>query len=110
MEKKNSNTELPKALILHEDPTAVRPTSYLIGKTEEGAFRTASAKEYPIHLNRAFAASVASSLRRWTLANGDDAAAGPGATEVIEIFGQKLADIAARAEHGELFPDYQPRS
>eukprot|EP00435_Cladocopium_sp_Y103_P052375 s1176_g16.t1 len=111
-----SNTELPKALSLNEDPHALRPTSYLIGKTEEGAYRTAKAKEYPIHLNRAFADALTSSLAKWTLANpphGGDGDAGDAAVngaDRIEPLGLKLAELAASAEHGKLLPDYQPKS
>eukprot|EP00438_Fugacium_kawagutii_P022960 Skav226797 [mRNA] locus=scaffold8:603244:608673:- [translate_table: standard] len=39
----------------------VRPQYALIGKERSGEYRTASAKEYPLHLNRAFAAAMSAS-------------------------------------------------
>eukprot|EP00435_Cladocopium_sp_Y103_P046126 s1260_g13.t1 len=94
-----SRVDLPGALERNQDPSAVRPRQHLLGKHDDGSYRTSKAKEYPQRLNTAFAEAIKSFMALRTLANGPIDA---------EPFGQKLANLGTSAERGSICPDYQP--
>jgi hypothetical protein len=96
---KYSNRDLPTAILACHDPNAKRPVQVLLGKHQDGSYRTSKAKEYPPLLNRAFAMAIGQAMRRWSLTSGCPQA---------EEYGLELERIAICTEYDELRPDYQP--
>ena len=94
-----SNGSLPRALTACELQNITRPTVHLLGRDENGHFRTAKAKEYPSALSRAFAHFFSERLGRLTPA-GEAQEAHPEVFEFIEH--------SARMTGGQMMPDYQP--
>ena len=95
-----SNGSLPKALAACELADVTKPTGSLLGRDENGCFRTAKAKEYPSALSRAFAHFFSERLPRLTTP-GVEYAAHPEIFEFIEH--------SARLDSGgHMMPDYQP--
>jgi len=96
----HSNGSLPKALAACELADVTKPTGSLLGRDENGCFRTAKAKEYPSALSRAFAHFFSERLPRLTTP-GVEYAAHPEIFEFIEH--------SARLDSGgHMMPDYQP--
>eukprot|EP00434_Breviolum_minutum_P016134 symbB.v1.2.014218.t1/scaffold1036.1/size142803/5 len=50
---------LPAIMKSKEDPSAIRPTTSLVGTSHDGSFRTGRAKEYPTGMNDALASCIA---------------------------------------------------
>lgn len=97
-----SNARLGDALAQCEVAQPVRPTAFLIGRSETGEFRTACAKEYPSKLNQSFALAIKAKLD-WTRKG----------TEVpvplVDTYGKFLAERSACMDCGiRMMPDYQP--
>ena len=94
-----SNGSLPSALQRCEIPDAIKPTVALLGRDEEGRFRTAKAKEYPSALSRAFALFFSDRLTRLNIKGCPQAAD-------AEVF--DFVALAACLDSGSMMPDYQP--
>ena len=97
---KPTNSNVPKALEECAIPGAQRPTTHLIGRNDDGTYKTSKAKEYPAQLNKAFAQAIFRAMYHWPLAPSE--AGG-------ESFGAELARTATCTEYSEICPDYQPR-
>lgn len=83
-----------------EDSSAIKPTQALIGKTANGAYRTACAKEYPAGLCEAFAASFWASIQRRALLD---------TTDIVPDVATEFAALSAYVDHGQMMqPDFQP--
>ena len=96
-----SNDSLPRALQAHEMPEAIKPTVHLLGRAEDGTFRTAQAKEYPSALSKAFAAFFSDCLQRHQHRFTGDA---EQADHVMQEFIRHSSAMA----NGAMMPDYQP--
>ena len=94
-----SNGSLPSALQRCEIPDAIKPTVALLGRDEEGRFRTAKAKEYPSALSKAFALFFSDRLTRLNIKGCPQEAD-------AEIF--DFVALAACLDSGSMMPDYQP--
>lgn len=79
-----SNSNLPKALEECAIPGAQRPTTHLIGRNDDGSYKTSKAKEYPAQLNKAFAQAIFRAMYHWPLAPSEAGA---------ESFGVELERI-----------------
>ena len=88
-----SNTNLPLALGACIDRSAAQPTQHLIGRCNDGTFKTMRAKEYPGRLNQAFALVIANSISHWHLTSGPCH---------HEPYGLQLAVIPARTEYSSI--------
>jgi hypothetical protein len=80
-----------------------KPSTPLIGRSDDGTFRTSAAKEYPAALNQALAMAFlsGSSIRRLPR---------PACLErtVEEALGAELAQLSACPDGGSYLPDFQP--
>ena len=100
--------DLPSTMRSYENNSLPKPTCPLVGRNQQGGFKTSAAKEYPAAMNEALAASI---VRRLTMA--DDLHLG----ECPEVMPQDLLCFtnslhAASSEIDELrsfLPDYQGR-
>ena len=93
-----ANTAVDQHLPLWELQDAMKPSLALIGKQEDGSYRTAIAKEYPSRLN----AGLAQCATRFPHVFGCETAT-PWSELACE-----LAKLSASLEGGQMQPDYQP--
>jgi hypothetical protein len=82
----------------------VKPVTHLIGRAEDGSYRTSAAKEYPPGMNRSFAESFWLRIQHRFQQHGSSVC-----TEEVPVLAQELAQISASVDHGkQIMPDYQP--
>ena len=91
---------LPRVLQAHELSGIAKPTTYLLGRTEDGTFKTAQAKEYPKSLSKAFAAFFSESIRRNSHRFFADV------EELDQMFFEFVRQCSGFT--GAMMPDYQP--
>lgn len=95
-----------KALHDNMDPLLTRPNNPLHGRTADGAFRTAAAKEYPSLLCRALIIATLPGLKHRIAQHGT--VQGPDLTAAETTWLKSLYSAACRSSlSGKFLPDFQ---
>jgi len=99
-----ANVVIPQTFAANEQHNLVKPVIQLIGRAEDGSFRTSAAKEYPPGMNRSFAESFWHRIQFRFQQHGPSTS-----TEEFPSLALELATTSASVDHGQkLMPDYQP--
>ena len=87
-------------------PGAERPTSEIIGKNSEGAFRTAAHKEYPDQFGRGLAVTIGNRL--WLALRTGRARMVPCTDMSLRTWVEEALTESDRiSENAQFLPDYQ---
>ena len=95
-----ANTDLPAALSAYAQRHLSKPEQVLIGKSSDGSYRTAVAKEYPGQLCACFAYSIWQRIKSLRIGAADTA---------FEPIASELAHVSSRVDvTRHMMPDFQP--
>eukprot|EP00438_Fugacium_kawagutii_P012136 Skav222185 [mRNA] locus=scaffold3784:94010:96064:+ [translate_table: standard] len=93
-------------LSLGADWTRTRPSQVLLGRGQDGTYRTAAAKEYPIHLSRSIAFCLINGLRRRIREHGTHFCPDLPRNDEEWLWAAMRAS-AAQSAQATFLPDYQ---
>lgn len=102
---------LPGTMKAMEDPSAQRAVTTLVGKSDDGTFRTGRAKEYPTKMNAALASCLAEKwITSFCCQAGLPPEVGPQLDERLTSFLNSLTVACSEIrEHQSWLSDYQGR-
>jgi len=95
-----------QVLQTNRDPLALRPCNPLRGRTADGSFRTAAAKEYPVGLCRTLVLATLESLKYKISQFGTCTAADLSASESVWLNSLYMKACSASLS-GKFLPDFQ---